>query len=327
MRRNAILFTIVKITLLCLGVMGVVGLVCLFWVIPYQVHTPEVAVPNLVGQSYQQAVLLINSTGLVVDPVQKRKPSPDFPAGQVIDQEPPANFKIKRNRPVQLTLSAGSEKVVTPDVTGMLLKDAESLLAATGLRQGRVAAVHTDRYPKPHTVIAQTPQATTMHSYDGEVHLLLSLGIRSKVLRMPDLHLISIDVARSLLESHGLQIGEPVYKLHPEIDQGLIISHEPAADELIRVGQTVNFEISGSQQSNEDKGGYLEIKYKVSPTGASHKRVRIVVEDERQRLIKVVDEWYQAGTLVVKPPVRVVGKATMRIYEDNTLVKTEEFDW
>ena len=327
MRRNAILFAIIKITLLCLGVIGGVGLVCLFWVIPYQVHTPEVAVPNLVGQSYQQAVLLINSTGLVVDPVQKRKPNPDFPTGQVIEQEPPANFKIKKNRPIQLTLSAGSEKVVIPDVTGRLLDDAEILLTATGLRRGRVAAVHTDRYPKTHTVIAQTPRATTMHPYDGEVHLLLSLGIRSKVLRMPDLYLISIDVARSLLESHGLQIGEPVYKLHPEIDQGLIISHQPAAGELIRVGQTVNFEVSGSQQKKEDKGGYLEIKYRVSPTGASHNRVRIVIEDERKKLIKVVDGWYQADTFVEKPPVRVVGEATMRIYEDNTLVKTQEFDW
>ena len=327
MRRNAILFAVIKVALLCLGVMGVIGLVCLFWIIPHQVRTPEVAVPNLIGQNYQQAVLLINSTGLVVAPVQERKPSSDFPAGQVIEQEPAANFKIKLNKPIRLTLSAGSEKIVIPDVTGRLLDDAEILLTDAGLRRGRVAAVHTDRYPEVHTVIAQTPRATTMHPYDGEVHLLLSLGIRSKVLRMPNLHLMSIDAARSLLELHGLQIGEPVYKPHPEIDQGLIISHQPTVGELIRVGQTVNLEISGSQQKAEDKGGYLEIKYPVSSTGASHKRVRIVVEDERKKLIKVVDGWYKSGTLVEKPPVRVVGKATMRTYEDNILVKTQEYDW
>ena len=327
MRRNAILFAVIKIALLCLGVMGVIGLVFLFGIIPHQVRTPEVAVPNLIGQNYQQAVSLINSTGLVVDPVQERKPSPDFPAGQVIEQEPSANFKIKLNKPIRLTLSAGSEKVAIPDVTGRLLDDAEILLTDAGLRRGRVAAVHTDRYPEVHTVIAQTPRATTMHPYDGEVHLLLSLGIRSQVLRMPNLHLMSIDAARSLLESHGLQIGEPVYKPHPEIDQGLIITHQPTAGELIRVGQTVNLEISGSQQKAEDKGGYLEIKHTVTSTGASHKRVRIVVEDERKKLIKVVDGWYKSGTLVEKPPVRVVGKATMRTYEDNVLVKTQEYDW
>ena len=327
MRRNAILFAVIKVALLCLGVMGVIGLVCLFLVIPHQVRTPEVAVPNLIGQNYQQAVLLINSTGLVVDPVQERKPSSDFPAGQVIGQEPSANFKIKLNKPIRLTLSAGNEKVAVPDVTGRLLDDAEILLTDAGLRRGQVAAVHTDRYPEVHTVIAQTPRATTMHPYDGEVRLLLSLGIRSKVLRMPNLHLVSIDAARSLLESHGLQIGEPVYKPHPEIDQGLIISHQPTVGALIRVGQTVNLEISGSQQKAEDKGGYLEIKYAVTSTGASHKRVRIVVEDERKKLIKVVDGWYKSGTLVEKPPVRVVGKATMRIYEDNVLVKTKEYDW
>ena len=284
MPQNAILFAIIRVALLCLGVIGIVGLVFLFWIIPRQVRTPEVTVPNLIGQSYQKAVLLINSTGLTVDPVPKRKPSPDFPVGQVIEQEPPANFKIKLNKPIRLTLSSGSEKVAIPDVTGRLLSDAEMLLTDAGLRRGRVAAVHTDRYPKVHTVIAQTPRATTMHPYDSEVHLLLSLGIRSKVLRMPDLRLMPIDEVRSLLVSHGLQIGELVYKPHPEIDQGVIISHQPSVSELLRVGQPVNFEISGSQRKQEDKGGYLEIKHRVTLTGASHKRVRIVVEDERKKL-------------------------------------------
>ena len=327
MRRNAILFAVMKVLLLCLGVLGVVGLIFLFGIIPHQVRAPEVAVPNLIGQSYEQAVLLITSSGLAVDPVQEKKPNPDFPEGQVIEQEPPANFKIKLNKPIRLTLSSGSEQVVIPDVTGRLFSDAEMLLTDVGLRRGRVAAVYTDRYPEVHTVIAQTPRAATLHPYDGEVHLLLSLGVRPKLLRMPDLSLMPIDKARPLLESHGLQIGELVYKPHPEIDQGVIINHRPNVGELLRVGQTINFDISGSQRKKEDKGGFLPIKYTVSATGASHKRVRIVLEDERKRLIKVVDGWYKSGTVVEKPPERIVGKATMRIYEDNLLVSTREFDW
>ena len=327
MRQNAILFAVIKVLIMCFGVLGVIGLVFLFWIIPSQVRSPEVAVPNLIGQSYEQAVLLITSSGLAVDPIQERKPSPDFAEGQVIEQDPSANFKIKLNKPIRLTLSSGSEQVAIPDVTGKLLTDAEILLTDVGLRRGRVAAVYTDRYPDVHTVIAQTPRATTLHPYDGEVHLLLSLGIRPRLLRMPDLNLVPIDEARPLLESHGLQIGELVYKPHPEIDQGVIINHRPSVGELLRVGQVINFDISGSQQKKEDKGGYLEIKYPVSATGASHKRVRIVVEDERKKLIKVVDGWYKSGALVEKPPVRVMGKATMRIYEDNLLVDTREYDW
>ena len=260
MRRNAILFAVIKVLVVCIGGIGVVGLVFLFGVIPHQVRTPEVAVPNLIGQSYQQAMLLITSSGLAVDPVLEKKPSPDFPAGQVVEQEPSANFKIKLNKPIRLTLSSGSELVAIPDVTGRLLSDAEILLTDVGLRRGRVAAVYTDRYPEVHTVIAQTPRATTLHPYDGEVHLLLSLGVRPKLLRMPDLSLMSIDKARPLLESHGLQIGELVYKPHPEIDQGVIINHRPSVGELLRVGQVINFEVSGSQRKEEDKGGFLPYK-------------------------------------------------------------------
>lgn len=327
MRLNAILFAVAKVLLAALVVVGIVGLVFVFWIIPRQVNTPEVAVPNLIGQSYEQAVLLITSSGLAVDPVQEQKPSPDFPVGRVIEQEPSANFKIKLNKPIRLTLSSGSEQVAVPDVAGMLVGDAEMLLTDVGLQRGRVAAVYTDRYPKADTVIAQTPRAKTLRPYDSEIHLLLSLGIRPKLFRMPDLHLVSIDKARPLLELHGLRIGDLVYKPHPEIDQGVIINHQPHAGELLRVGQTVNFEVSGSQRKKEDKGGYLEIKYTISSTGASHKRVRIIIEDERKQLIKVVDAWYKSGTLIEKPPVRVVGKATRRIYEDNVLVDTQEFDW
>ena len=144
---------------------------------------------------------------------------------------------------------------------------------------------------------------------------------------MPDLRHKPIDAVRSLLESHGLKIGGEAYKPHPKINQGLIINHQPTAGELIPVGQVVHLEISGSQRRTEDKGCYLDIKHQVSSMGAPYKWVRIIMEDEREKPIEVVNEFYQSGMNIENPPLRVVGQATMRIYEDRVLIQTKEFDW
>ena len=327
MSQNAILIAIIKAALLCLLVIGGIGLVFMFWVIPYQVRAPEVAVPNLVGQSYPRAVQLINRAGLQQDSAVEKEPSPNFPEGHVIEQEPPANFKVKLNKPVRLTLSMGSEMIAVPDVAGQFLKDAETALRNTGFRRQHVAAVHSDRYSEINTVIAQTPWAGTMHQRGTPVNLLLSLGVRSKVLRMPDLRRMPIDEVRSLLESHGLRIGEESVQPHPEINEGLIISHDPPAGELIPIGQVVNLEISGSRRVQTDRLHSIPIKYRVSSSDALNTLVRIVVDDEQEKHTEVVNDLYQPGMLIEIPPLRVFGKAIMRIYEDNKLIKTEEFDW
>ncbi|MCZ6681489.1 MAG: PASTA domain-containing protein [Candidatus Poribacteria bacterium] len=326
MSPNAVLIAIIKVAVLCLVVIGGIGLVLLFAVIPRQIRTLEVAVPNLVGQSHERAVHLINKTGLQPDPEVERKPSPDIPEGDVMEQEPPANFKVKLNKPIRLTLSMGTEAVPIPGVAGKLLNEAEKTLKNAGFRRGRVAAVHSDRYPEVNTVIAQTPRSGTARQRGAAVDLLLSLGVRSKVLRMPDLRRMSIDEVRSLLESHGLKIGEEVPKPHPEINEGLIIDHQPAAGELVPVGQVVNLEVSGSRRSTAEKGHLINVEYEVSAEGAPSKQVRIEIEDERGKR-KVVNDSYQSGMLIEKPFFRVFGQAIMHVYEDNVLVKTEKVDW
>ena len=324
---NAYLSAIIKLALLCLVIVGVVGLITLFWVIPGQVRTPEVAVPNLAGQDHERAVQLLHSVGLRPDPEIERRPSAAIPQGHVTDQNPPASFKIKQSAYVRLTLSSGSETVAAPDVAGKVLNDAQLALQSAGFKRGRVAAVHSDRYPQLNTVIAQTPQAGVMSQKGASVHLLLSLGPRPKVLRVPDLRRMAIDEARELLESHGLRIGEEVYQPHPELNKGLIIRHQPSAGELVAIGGVIDFEISGSRRLQRGRLHRILMKYRVSGTGGLTKHVRIVVEDERGKPMEVVNAYYEPGMLIEKPPQPVMGNAVMRIYEDSELVKMEAFDW
>jgi beta-lactam-binding protein with PASTA domain len=313
---NSTLAAIVKYAILYLGIIASIGLAMIFLVIPWSVRSKDIEVPNLVGASYDQAVTLLYEAGLLVADDIEEKASSDVPRGFVLEQSPPADFSVKRKKPVHITLSIGDQMVEVPDVTGKSLQEAEKLLRQAGLRRGRDAVVHSEQYAVSGAVIAQTPLSSSMHQQGAAVHLLVSLGKRFKVLLMPDLRGEPIDKVRSLLKSSGLEVGDETYKSEPEIQQGSVISHLPAAGELVHVGHFVSLEISGSAKTLTDRGRLISVRYRVSEEGVLPRHVRIVVEDERKTLT-LVDSHYEPGAQIERPPLRVFGEATMTVYEND----------
>ena len=320
---NSTLAAIIKFAALYLVILAIVGLVAVLIAVPWSVRSKDIEVPNLVGESYDLAVTLLYDAGLLVADDIEAKASSDIPKGFVLEQSPPADFKVKRKKPVQITLSIGDQMVEVPNTMGKSLKEVEKILREAGLRRGRVAEVHSDEYAVAGAVIAQTPLRGSMHQQGASVNLLLSLGKRSGVLLMPDLRGEPIDKVRSLLKSSGLEIGDESYNSAPEIPQGSIISHVPVAGELVHIGQVVSLEISGSVKTQSDRGRLIALRYRVSEAGALPKHVRLVVEDERKTLT-VVDSHYEPGALIERPPLRVFGEATMTVYEDGVEVQKKE---
>lgn len=319
---NAVLFNTVKISVICLVIVIGIGLIGGLVILPQMVRTQNVVVPDLAGQNYEQAFRLLHDAGLQLhqDGIDQ-KPSPSIPKGHVVAQSPLANSEVKLNKPVRITLSVGNQKLPVPNTMGETLEDAEVILKKAGFQKNRVAEVHSDRYPA-NMVIAQTPAPGVIHQRGEGVNLLLSLGTRVTVLLMPDLSNLPIDEVRNRLKAHGLKISNEKYSAHPEIASGLIISHQPAAGELIQVGQNVTLEVSGSALGRGDRGRFVQIRYTVSAKDGAPKRVRIIIDDERERHT-IINDVYQAGQLIERSLVRVVGKATMVVYEDETIVKRE----
>ncbi|MDE0299717.1 MAG: PASTA domain-containing protein [Candidatus Poribacteria bacterium] len=320
---NSILAAIIKFAILHLVAIGTIGSVVIFLVLPWTVRSRDVEVPNLVGESYDQAVTLLYAAGLLVADDIEEKASSDIPKGFVLEQSPPADFKVKRKKPVQVTLSIGDQMVEVPDATGKMLQEVDKILRGAGLRRGRVAEVHSDQFPVAETVIAQTPISGSMHQQGASVHFLVSLGKRSKLLLMPDLRGEPIDTVRSLLKSNGLEVGDETYKSEPEIRQGSIISHQPEAGDRVHVGQVISLEISGSATTRTDRGRLISLRYRVSEEGEIPIHVQIVVEDER-RTVTIVDSHYEPGTLIEKPPLRVFGEAAMTVYENGVEVQKKD---
>jgi len=97
-----------------------------------------VAVPSVIGQSYDSAAAQLQSAGFTVGRVDVDN---DAPAGQVVDQSPPGNSTASKGSSVTLSVSKGPTTVTVPDVSLQTGPDARATLTAAGFK---VTVVHQD---------------------------------------------------------------------------------------------------------------------------------------------------------------------------------------
>lgn len=116
-----------------------------------------VAVPSVVGQSYESATAQLQSAGFTVGRVDVDS---DQPAGQVVDQSPPGYSTAAKGSSVTLSVSKGPTTVTVPDVSLQTAAAARATLTAAGFK---VAVVHqdTDDESLDGLVMSQDPAGNT----------------------------------------------------------------------------------------------------------------------------------------------------------------------
>jgi len=97
-----------------------------------------VAVPNVVGLSYDIAAAQLQAAGFTVG---RADVDNDAPAGQVVEQDPPGNSTASKGSSVTLSVSKGPTTVTVPDVSLQTAADARATLTAAGFK---VRALHQD---------------------------------------------------------------------------------------------------------------------------------------------------------------------------------------
>ena len=97
-----------------------------------------VAVPSVIGLSYDSAAAQLQSAGFTVG---RADVDSNQPAGQVVDQSPPGNSTASKGSSVTLSVSKGPTTVTVPDVSLQTVADARATLNAAGFK---VAVVRQD---------------------------------------------------------------------------------------------------------------------------------------------------------------------------------------
>ena len=311
---NNILFAGVKVSLYFLILFGIIGLLIIFVVIPRWVRTEEVLVPNVIGKTYYEAVRILDKEGL--RPAKEiQEASSNAPKGEIVDQDPVANFRIKSYQPVKITVSIGATLAPVPSVIGKSQDAASETLAAAGFRRNRVAFVHSQTYLQD-TVIAQTPPEGGGQPRGSVVNLLVSLGPTPQSIQLPNLQGQPAADVLVALAAAGLNV-ETEYSSHPRIPEGAIIAHKPTEGVMLQTGDLILLEISG-QESPENIGRLLPFKHYVTEEGSLSPHVKIVIIDDSGERTEI-DQPYTSGMIIdlEREGVRVFGETRVIVYEDD----------
>ncbi|MFM9083074.1 MAG: PASTA domain-containing protein, partial [Actinomycetota bacterium] len=92
----------------------------------------------LTTMTFEMATAKLGELGLVVAVESEKKPHPDIPADQVSAQVPAAGEKVAKGTTVALTVSAGQQRTLIPDIYGRSLEVVKERLERYGMVIGKV---------------------------------------------------------------------------------------------------------------------------------------------------------------------------------------------
>ncbi len=233
MARLAVAGTVVSVA-------GVIFL--LFAVVGLQValQLREVAVPNLVGQTVEQASLTLGRLGLEVRVEPLDRIDPSVPAGHVADQDPATGLTTRSGRNVRVWLSSGASAGSVPTLIGQSERGARARLEEDALRLDGISEIRSDRYPID-AVVAQEPPPRGSAS---TVSVLINRGERGAAYVMPDLIGVYGADAADVLRARGFRVSVVGDHPYPGIEPGVVLRQFPQTGFQIAHGEAISLEVS-----------------------------------------------------------------------------------
>lgn len=179
----------------------------------YTHHGESFSVPDLKGLKLSEVEEIIESYDLrfqVADSVYLQ----NFEPGTVVEQIPEANFKVKENRRIFLTMNATTPEMVRmPNVMERSLREAEAILESNGLVLGKLIY---QPYIAKNYVLEQhlneqkigPGQALPKGSV---IDLVLGEGLGDKQSVVPNLIGVGWTTAEDITTSAFLNLGAPIF--------------------------------------------------------------------------------------------------------------------
>ena len=200
------------------------------------------SVPSVLGQQAQQATSTLTADGFTVKQVQQNQPG--ITAGQVFRQTPQPGTSAPRGSTVTIYVEQGGQ-ITVPDVRNLSSSDASAKLTQLGLAV-QVQNQPSDSVPAD-TVINQSPAPGTKAPSGSTVTLTVSTG--TGTVPVPDVTGLSESQAISELQQAGLKVGAVRNQPSDSVQQGNVVSTDPAANTPVPRGTAVTIFLSSGSQT------------------------------------------------------------------------------
>lgn len=223
-----------------IGALGLTYFAFAFASMRIAVRTREVQVPDLTGQTVEQATASLTSLGLSLRVDDARRLDPDVPADHIQEQQPAAGVTTRRQRSVRVWLSAGERNTTIPPLAGETERTARLRLQSDGIDLLRVAEIRSSDFPAG-MVVAQYPST---ESRGTGVSLLVNRGERRTSFVMPDLIGLDADRVAELLRNREFRVSFVAEQPYPGVPAGIVLRQSPQAGFQIVPGEAVSLEVS-----------------------------------------------------------------------------------
>lgn len=184
------------------------------------------------------------------------------------------------------TVAPTVQPAEVPSLVGMSYSDAERQLKALGLNIGVSGEEHSDQY-EALEIIRQTVEQGQRLPPGSVVNVVVSMG--PEEVRVPDVVQQEVGRAKQQLEGLGLKAGVSE-DWRNEVVAGVVYHQEPAANERVRKGTTVNLLVSKGPEPTPTPRP-VPTQPSVQPTATPKRTITVpnvvgLSEEAAQRLIE-----------------------------------------
>jgi beta-lactam-binding protein with PASTA domain len=179
----------------------------------YTHHGQKLSVPDFTGLTIEDVHKKAKKSKLRIE-ISDSVFNNNLPRGTVIKQNPIADFKVKKNRRIFITLNAvNPEKVEMPNIVGVSHRQAEAILKNVGLEIGRL--IHIPDIAV-NNVLKQKFEGNeitkgTLIPKGSKIDLVLGMGLSNQKTQVPDLDQYTLDDAKNRILRAALNLGAVIY--------------------------------------------------------------------------------------------------------------------
>lgn len=214
-------------------------------IMPYYTrHGAEVEVPDIVEMHVTKADSLLRTRGFRLV-VEREQYDWNYPEGTVVNQNPEAFALTKPGRRIYVTISIGEKLSTMPNLVGKSARDATFAAQSVGLTitDDCFGYEYSNYYPE-NVVMAQSIPPGTKLRRDTPLHATVSLGTLPNEFKVPNLIGQSLDRAKKIILTSGLEVGEIIFVLREDLLPNTVITQFPEPEVKTERGQLVDLVVS-----------------------------------------------------------------------------------
>lgn len=230
-----------KTTAIMIGaISGLVVLAILIFAVLSAVGNKKIVVPNFKTLNYYEDIENNNdykNFKFEITPVEDE----NFTDGTVLTQNPEENTKVKKGSTITLEVVVNNASVLIDEsILNMTAEQAEQYLRNTLMLMPVIEHISSPD-KEPGTILYTEPAIGSTVKLASRVTVFVASD--RKTVEVPDLTKMTVDEAKSALESFGLVAGK-ISEVDSEIEKGRVVSQEIQNPTTVPEGTKINFSIS-----------------------------------------------------------------------------------